>query len=416
MRALSIWAGTMLLLAAISPVLQAQTIAPTRPTSLRELVQVLERQNPSVIAGQKAYEASRFEVKQASALPETALTVQQFSVGSPRPFAGYTNSDFAYIGLGASQDVPFPGKRRQRGEVAERGSEVTRVGADVIRLDAIQKLTVDYIQLAYLQQTLALLEENNRSLSDIEKVVESRYRVGQGNQQEILKAQLQHTRILNEINMHHRQVGQLQAEIKALLNRPQASEDIITEPLTATIIPQAPATDKSVDLQSRRAQLAQTEAASHLASLEARPDFNLAYMWQHTDDRFRDYYMATFSVRLPNRGRAKAAITEAELKREQAQAEYEAAQRELESEVQKQIVLIQTADEQLKIFREGLIPQSNATLRSATASYQAGKQDFETLLSSFNDVLQLEIDYQRELAEREGAVARLERLMGVTLR
>jgi cobalt-zinc-cadmium efflux system outer membrane protein len=413
MRALFIWASA-LLLANIS-VLYGQTAQP-KPTPLRDLIQELERQNPSVIAGQKAYEASRFEIKQASALPDTNLTVQHLSVGSPRLFAGYTNSDFAYIGLGASQDLPFPGKRKLRGDIAERGSESSRLSADTIRQDAIQKLAIDYIQLSYFQQTLALLEENNRSLGDIEKIVESRYRVGQGNQQEILKAQLQHTRILNEIAMHHREVGELEADIKALLNRPQQSDDVITEPLTPTALAGLPPTDQNVELQSRRARLAQTEAASRLANLETKPDFNVQYMWQHTDDRFRDYYMASFGIRLPNRGRAKAAIAEAGLKQQQANAQYEAAQRELESAVQKQLVLIRTTDEQLKIYREGLIPQSTATLRAATASYESGKQDFETLLSAFNDSLQLQIEFQRELATRESAVATLERLTGVTLR
>ena len=415
MRALCFWASVWLL--ATSPaVLHAQTTAQTRSTPLRQLIQELERQNPSVVAGQKAYEASRFEAKQASALPETNLTVQHLSVGSPRPFAGYTNSDFAYIGLGASQELPFPGKRKLRSEVANRGAETARIRADIIRQDAVQKLTLDYIQLSYLQQTLFLLEENNRSLGDIEKIVESRYRVGQGNQQEILKAQLHHTRILNEITMHHREVGQLQAEIKGLLNRPQQSDDILTEPVTPTAIEALPATSQSIELQSQRARLNEAEAATHLADLETKPDFNVQYMWQHTDDRFRDYYMATFGIRLPNRGRAKAVIAEASLKQQQANAEYEAAQRELESEVQKQLVFIRTADEQLKVYREGLIPQSTATLRAATASYESGKQDFETLLSAFNDVLQLQIEFQRNLAEREIAVARLERLTGVTLR
>ncbi len=414
MRALFIWASALLL--ANSSVLYGQTLSPAKATPLGELVQELERQNPSVVAGQKAYEASRFDIKQASALPDTTVSVQHLSVGSPRPFAGYTNSDFAYIGLGASQDLPFPGKRRLRGEVAERGSETIRLSADAIRQDAIQKMTLDYIQLSYLQQTLALLEETNRSLGDIEKLAESRYRVGQGNQQDVLKAQLQHTRFLNELTIHHCEVGHLQADIKALLNRPQQSDDIATEPLKATSIETLPVTNQSVEIQSRRAQLAQTEAASHLAEFETKPDFNVQYMWQHTDDKFRDYYMATFGIRLPNRSRAKAALAEANLKQQQANAEYEAAQRELESTVQKQLVLIHTADDQLKIYREGLIPQSIATLRAATAAYESGKQDFQTLISAFNDVLQLQIESQRELAEREGAVATLERLTGVTLR
>src|SRR5438105_5048962 len=249
MRALFLWAG-MLLLANISVGVYGQSPAQPTPNPLRELIQELERQNPSVIGGQKAYEASRFESRQAAALPDTNVMVQHLSVGSPRPFAGYTNSDFAYVGLGASQDLPFPSKRKLRGEVAERGSEASRLSADVVRQDAIQKLTLDYIQLSYLQWTLVLLEENNRSLGDIEKIVESRYRVGQGNQQEILKAQLQHTRILNDITMHHRDVAGLQADIKALLNRPQQSDDILTEPLAPTAISSLPPSAQSVEVQS----------------------------------------------------------------------------------------------------------------------------------------------------------------------
>ena len=57
-----------------------------------------------------------------------------------------------------------------------------------------------------------------------------------------------------------------------------------------------------------------------------------------------------------------------------------------------------------------------STLRAATASYESGKQDFETLISAFTDVVQLQIEFQRELATRESAVAALERLTGVTPR
>ena len=86
-------------------------------TSLRELVHEAEQKNPQIAASFHAWQASRNVPKQASALPETQLSVQQFNVGSPRPFAGYSNSDFAYIGFGASQDIPYPGKRQLRANV-----------------------------------------------------------------------------------------------------------------------------------------------------------------------------------------------------------------------------------------------------------------------------------------------------------
>src|SRR5260370_25144475 len=88
------------------------------PTSLRELTQEAEQKNPQIAASFHAWQASRNVPKQASALPDTQLSVQQFSVGSPRPFAGYSNSDFAYIGFGISQNIPYPPKNQFRPHAA----------------------------------------------------------------------------------------------------------------------------------------------------------------------------------------------------------------------------------------------------------------------------------------------------------
>jgi len=385
------------------------------PTPLKQLVEQVSKQSPDVLVAEQRWETTRFASKQASALPETELMAQHVSVGSPRPFAGYSNSDFAYIGFGASQDLPFPGKRALRGLVAERESDVVRKQAEVARQDAVQRLKVAYFQLAYLQQSLSLLEENDRGLRDIEHITESHYGLGQGTQQDVLKAQLQHTKILSEIAMHHREVGELQAELKGLLNQPQESSDIITEPLQITTLTSPPPISDSADLQVRREQILGADAGTNLAAKETKPDFTVQYMWQRTANNFRDYYMATFGIRLPNRGRTQAAIAEAMATRQQAQAEFNATQRALESEVQKQLVLIGTSEDQLKIYREGLVPQSQATLSASTAAYQNGKQDFETLLSGFNDVLRLQLDYLHEVADHQIAIAKLERLTGVAL-
>jgi outer membrane protein, heavy metal efflux system len=388
--------------------------------SLKDLIGEAERNNPEIAVAEHGYAAATHVARQGSALPDTQVTVQQFAVGSPRPFAGYTNSEFAYIGLGASQEIPYPGKRGLRGQVANREADVRRVQIESVRRAVTDKLKAAYFQLAYLQQTLSVLERNDLVLKDVEQIVESRYRVGQGNQQEVLKAQLQSTRILQEITMHHREVGQLEAQLKQLLNRPQGSPDIQTEPLAARSFTYTAsdllslAKQQNSDVQAQRAMLAKTESQVDLAKKEFRPDFTVQYMYQNTDRKFRDYYVAGFSVTLPNRGRRKAELAEAEATRDQANKQLEAEVQQRLAEVQDQFVVAQTSAEQLKIYKDGLIPQSNAAFQSALASYQSNRQDFETLLSSFTDVLNLEIEYQRELAEHEVALARLEMLTGVS--
>ena len=403
-----------------APAMGARPQSPAAPASLKDLIHEAEQNNPEIAAAQRGYAASTHVAPQASALPDTKVTAQQFSVGSPRPFAGYTNSDFAYVAIGASQEIPYPGKRGLRAQVANRAADVRRTQLESVRRNVTGKLKTVYFRLAYLQGTLSILERNDNLLKDVQQIVESRYRVGQGNQQEVLRAQLQHTKILQEIATQHREIGEFEAQLKQLLGRSQLSADIETEPLVPRALNRSAsdlmdlARQQDPDVKVRQAMLARTDSQVTLAKKEFRPDFGVQYMYQNTDRKFRDYYMATFSVNLPNRGRRKAELAEAEENREQAAKQLETEIQQRLAEVQDQYVVVQTSEEQLKIYKEGLVPQSDATFRSALAAYQAGRQDFETLLSSFMDVLDLQIAYQRELADHESALARLETLTGVS--
>jgi outer membrane protein, heavy metal efflux system len=390
-------------------------------TSLRDLVQEAEQKNPQIAASFHGWQAARNVPKQVSALPETQLSVQQFSVGSPRPFAGYSNSDFAYIGFGASQDIPYPGKRQLRAQVAEHEADSIESQTDSIRRAVVGNLKMAYFRLAYIQQTLGVLQRSDELLNQVQEAAEARYRAGRGNQQDVLKAQLQHTKILQEIAHHHQEEGLLEAQIKQLLGRPQDSPEIIAETLTVRGLPYSAAElsqkarEQNPDVHSKRASIKQQETQVELAHKNFRPDFNVQYAYQHTNGDTRDYYMATFGIRLPNRGRQKAELAEAQENQERARRELDSDTQRVLAEVQQQFVRVKTSEEQLKIYSDGLVPQSEATFQSALSAYQSNRQDFESLLSSFLDVLNLDLEYRNELVQHESALAELERLTGVVL-
>src|SRR5262249_52945363 len=149
-----------------------------------------------------------------------------------------------------------------------------------------------------------------------------RYRVGTGTQQDVLRAQLERTRLLNDIAIEQREIRQVQALLRALLSRPPDSHDIVAEPLTLRLIPHldsqvAAIIQHNPERQIRRAEIAKASTEVELANREKKPDFGVQSMWQHTSDNFRDYYMATFSVRLPNRGRVNAAFSQADARKQQ---------------------------------------------------------------------------------------------------
>lgn len=398
---------------------ETHPVAP--PAALQDLVAEAEKNNPELAASFHAWKAGTYAPKQASALPETELTVQQFAVGSPRPFAGFSNSDFAYIGFGASQELPYPGKRSLRSQVAEREADSLHEQTDSVRRQVIENLKQVYFHLAYIQQTLSILQRNDQLLNQVQEVAENRYRVGQGNQQDVLKAQLQHTKILQEIAHHHQEEGQLEAQLKQILNRAQESPDIVTENLVATPLRYSAADllqktrENNPDVRAHAAMVRGQETRVELAHKEFRPDFSVGYMYEHNASQFPDYYMATFSVRLPNRGRQSAALAEALENQERSKQELQSEVQRTLSEVQQQYVFVKQSEERLKIYEQGLVPQSNATFQAGLAAYQSNRQDFESLISSFLDVLNLDLEYRSELAEHESALAKLERLTGVTL-
>ena len=89
-------------------------------SSLGDLLTEAEQNNPQIQAARQGWQSAKQIPSQVSTLPDPQVMLQQVNVGSPRPFAGFTNSDFAYIGLGVSQDLPYPGKLRLREDREKR--------------------------------------------------------------------------------------------------------------------------------------------------------------------------------------------------------------------------------------------------------------------------------------------------------
>jgi outer membrane protein, heavy metal efflux system len=399
-----------------------QTQAASTPTPLSQLLAEAGANNPQISAANYGVRAARQMAPQVTTLPDPKFTYQQFSVGSPKPFAGYTNSEFSYIGVGASQELPYPGKLQARGAVAERDADTKQAEVEVTMTSITDAVKADYLQLAYLQQTLGILRQNEAVLDQLIQDATAHYQVGQGMQQDVLQAQVNRTKIVKGITMHHQLMGQTQAHLKGLLSRDQGSPDIVTEDLIAT--PLQRASDEllamvrqnnpqiQVDASSIRRQDAQVASAKR----EGKPDFEVGYLYENTDRKYRDYYMLTFDVRFPRKARVNAEIAEATERRSESQQTLNAHLQQQLAEVQQGYVKATNDDELLKEYKEGLIPQSDAAFRATLSAYASNREEFIHVLSYFTDTLNLKLEYAQTLVDHEAALAHLETLTGATLR
>jgi len=420
------WISASLLLLLVPAVSRAQE--PTSlgaAASLANLLAEAERNNPQIQAARHGWDAAKQVPTQVSTLPDPQIVVQQFSVGSPRPFAGYTNSDFAYIGLGFSQDIPYPGKLRLRGEIAKKDADVIHEGYESVRRAVLAEVKKTYFQLGYLSQRATILDSDRELLRQVEESVQARYRSGLGNQQEVLQAQLEQTKLLREITTNELEIGKVQAAVKQLLNRPQSSADIDTATLSETTLTYtydqllAAANANNPEIAGMQKVVERQELQVDLAKKDFYPDFNLQYMWQRTDPtQYRAYYMVTFGIRIPiYRGRRQQPeLAQAEADQSRAKSEQEARTQQIAFQLRQQFLGAEKSEELLKIYREGLIPQARAELQAGMAAYQSNREDFQALLASFLDVLKLDQEYWQTLSEHETSLAQIEEATGLSLR
>jgi cobalt-zinc-cadmium efflux system outer membrane protein len=423
--------GRSISVIALSIVFAVHAFAQESPTShtgpitpLSELLAEAEKNNPQIEAARQSWQAAKQVPTQVSTLPDPQFNLQHVSVGSPRPFAGYTNSDFAYLGLGVSQDIPYPGKLRLKGEIAKRDADVSQQQIESVRRAILTELKGTYFQLAYLSKTLTLLEEDGKLLRQVEQAVDARYRSGIGTQQDVLQAQLQKTKLLREIAMHHLQVGKLEAQLKQFLNRSQDSPDIETADLLETPLVQtyadllAAAQVQNPEIASAQKMIDRQSLQVDLARKDFYPDFNVQYMWQRTDPtQFRAYYMLSVGIKVPiyRSRKQRPELAQAESEQLRARSELQARSQQLAGDLRSQYVIVQQTSELLRIHREGLSPQARSEFQSGLAAYQSNKQDFQALLTAFLDVLHLDEDYWQNVAEYETAIARIEQLTGLSL-
>ena len=282
-----------------------------------------------------------------------------------------------------------------------------------------------YFQLGYLAKRQAILEGDGKLLQQVEEAAEARYRNGMGNQQDVLQAQLERTKLLREITTNQLEAGKVQAAIKQLLNHPQSSPDIETVELSETAAAYtydqllAAASMNNPEIAGAQKMIERQGLQVDLAKKDFYPDFNLQYMWQRTDPaQFRAYYVVTLGIRIPiYRGRRQQPeLAQAEADQSRAKSEHEAQTQQIAFQLRQQFLGTEKSAELLKIYREGLLPQARAELQAGMAAYQSNRQDFQALLASFLDVLKLDEEYWQTLSEHETALAQMEEVTGLSLR
>jgi cobalt-zinc-cadmium efflux system outer membrane protein len=386
-----------------------------------DLQKELLQNNPEIVAARNRYFAAQHVPIQEGTLPDPVVSFTDLGVG--HPFSRLNDSEFAYRGFGFSQDLPYPGKLSLRSKIAGVKAEALEKEVRLIALRLLSELRMASSEYLYTQQAMEITREQQKFVGQVSEIAQVKYGVGQGLQQDVLRSQVEQSLIAEKLELLEEDLGKAQASINALLNRDpstsiQISDRLLPTPMNLTLEElEKKVKENSPELQSKTRAEEQQKLQLQLAHKDLYPDFTANFQWQKTGSNSSDYYMTSIEARIPLYfwRRQKPAIAEAELELKASQKDTEATARRLLADLQKQYVIATRTANLLKLYNEGIVPQTRASLESAFTAYQVGKIDFLSLLNNATTLLNYQNEYQRRLADHEIAIAQIQAITGMPL-
>ena len=385
---------------------------------LDDLIAEAVASHPSIAAARSGHEAALQRIPQERSLPDPMVSVGWNSSGKPWPGAGLGTEPTANIGGMVSQELPYPGKRDLRAQVAAREADASAQDIDAARLAITSRVKQAYYRLAYTYAADDVLARNRQLLETLLKGTEERYATGGAAQPDVIRSQtaltaleLQRERLLQD-----RRGSEI--ELNALRGRPAGTPIAPPEPLALPDVPASAeamvtaATQQSPKLRRDGVMLQRADAAIASAKSEFKPDFGISGGYYEMGS-MPSMWEFRFDVNLPLRkARRSAAVAEQTLLQKQAAQMLDADRLEVTTQIAQERQTAETAGRLARLYRDTALPQARAAWESSLATYQAGRLEFTALLMSFQSVLENELAYDEQVVALHASLARIEELTG----
>lgn len=390
--------------------------------SLKELTREAIRTNPEIVAAQKSYEAARQRPAQESSLPDPMISLGYVSVGNPLPGAGLGSQVLSNIGVMYSQELPYPGKLKLKGEIASKEAEAGFQQYQAVQLGVISRLKQAYYKLQYTYAASDLLIRNRDLLNKLVSVTEARYSVGKAAQQDVFKAQTEVSILETRLVKLQQERVSSEAEINSILNRrPEIPvgrpEGVQPKELTATLDElYAAAAQNSPMLRRDQKMIERSELAVNSARKEYYPDVTLSGGYFNQGGMPPMYqFQASFRVPIYFSRKQRAGVNEQVSMLSQARRTYEATDQSLHFRIKDDYAMAEASSRLMKLYIQTVVPQGNSALESSLSTYETGAVDFLSVITNFTTVLDYEMNYYDEALNYELALSRLEEMTGQAL-
>lgn len=385
--------------------------------SLQSLVTAIKQNNPEIIAAQKNRDAAKSRILQEKTLDNPQL----FFDWQKMPKNNFNLNKAEEEMYGISQMVPFPGKLSIKGKIAKFDAEKSEWEYRETELKILSELKISYAMYFYIIKSIETYKQTTEIMNNFSKVAETKYIVGKASQGDVLRAQVETSKMLNMIITMEQEQETVRAEINSLIGK--NADDDLGEPeeLTPKYIKnnwdeiKKLAIENNPEIRQQNASVSKSKWAKKMSLTEFLPDFDLTYRKRKMENAMDTQdFMLGFTVPL---WFWKPMLNVKEMSDELKMAESERKNMELMSvyRAKEIFVKLKTAERLIELYRTSVLPPAEQSLKVTESAYRADKEDFLDLLDSVRTLLDFQLEYYKYIAQYHQNLAMLEKITGVEL-
>jgi len=417
---------------------------------LDQLIEEALSNNPELKAARERADAYRERPPQASSLEDPRITLGFSNL--PVDDFDFNKQDMTQKVISLSQEIPLPGVLSLKKENATQEANAMGKRAREFESILVKRVKKSYYDLYFINKAIDITEANQGLLKEFVEITKTRYSVGRGIQQDVLKAQVELSKMVEKIIYLEQKKASVKAKLNTLLNRPP--EISLLEP------PDIKKTDfaYSIEELQKMAEEARPalkdvehliksrEATYNLAKKDYLPSLTFTASYGQRDNRLRsrpvratvtpvegvpsdvtvlsatdrdrpDFFsfMVGFKVPLWFHSKQSRKIKENLTLVSEAKSKREALKNKIFFDIKDVLEREKRGAKLIKLYQKDIIPQAKASLDSAMAAYEVGSVDFITLLDSQLTLFNYRLNYYQVLADYEKDLAELEAVVGKRL-
>jgi len=393
------------------------------PVILDDLIKAALENNPRIDAAIQRIQAAERAVPQAGALPDPKLTLGLMNL--PVNSFAFDQEPMTGKMISVMQMFPFPGKQSLATDMAEFEVKVRKYQRDEIRNQVVQMVKQGYYELYGVDRAIETVKKNRSLMKQLVQVVETKYATGSGLQQDVLRAQVELSKIEDDLVMWEQKRLAIEARLNAVLNRPAELRFGVTP--RELSIPEIQDHDFSLDriektrplLSAWQEKIRKAEVSVSLAQKDLWPNFTLGTSYSQRNNLqngavMHDFFSISFSLDIPIfAGRKqKAQIAQRQLDLKALDSEYKDVESGVLAEIAGLRAELERHSKRIALYEGGILLQARQSLESAQVGYQVGKVDFLTLISNWMMLQNYELQFAFAVAEYHKILARIELATG----